>query len=90
MDTIGRVLSSGAERSERASDERRRQADAKHDRKSQVRILEERIARLRRELAELKNQDYNPREHPRRRAKLAAQLSFAERSLFEKRQERLL
>jgi uncharacterized protein YcbX len=90
MKTVDDILRSEALTSSRASD---RTADASVSEQTTARLmagLEAREARLRGELRELKDGAYNPREHPARRAKLAALLARTTRRLRELKQTRLL
>jgi len=90
MKTIGEVLRSEPEASSRASDDAAQGSVSDRARARELHRLKQMADRIRGELAELKDGSYNPREHPSRRAKLAALLSNTEESLFNLKQRRLI
>lgn len=90
MSTIGGIFQSEAERSSRASEAGAEASVSERTRARELDRLTKEAARIRGELAELKTGTYNPREHPRRRAKLGSMLREIEKKLRGYHQGRLL
>lgn len=90
LSSIGSILRSGAQRSSRASDDGAEASVSERTRAREFERLTKEAARIRGELVDLKTGPYNPREHPRRRAKLGSMLRAIEKKLREHNQSRLL